>query len=154
MKRFDLESALPYLLNRAGVGIGQAFSDQLAAFDINLPMWRVLASLLHQDGQRVTALSDHTSIEVSTLSRLVTSMEKRELLRRTVAPDDARAVSVTLTEKARDLAWKIVPLAELYERIALAHISPEEAVILKRLLTQVHENIASVAVHAKPTLEK
>ena len=154
MKSYDLESALPYLLNRAGVGIGQAFSEQLAAFDITLPMWRVLASLLHQDGQRVTALSDHTSIEVSTLSRLVASMENRGLLCRTVAQDDARALSVMLTEQARDLTLKIVPLAELYERVALAHISPEEAIILKRLLTQVYKNIASVAVHAKPTFGK
>lgn len=154
MKSFDLESALPYLLNRAGVGIGEAFSDQLVAFDISLPMWRVLASLLHRDGQRVTALSAHTSIEVSTLSRLVAGMEKRKLLCRTVAEDDARAVSVKLTDQGRELAWKVVPFAELYERIALAHISAEDAVLLKRLLTQVYQNISSIAVHAKPMAEK
>ncbi len=38
------------------------------------------------------------------------------------AEDDARAVSVTLTDQGRELAWKVVPSAELDERIAPEHM--------------------------------
>ena len=148
MQDFDLEGALPYLLNRAGVGIGEAFSEELVRFDTTLPMWRVLASLLHRDGQRITGLSAHVSIEVSTLSRLVAGMERRGFLRRSAADDDARAVVVRLTDEGRALAWRIVPLAELYERMALANISAADAALLKRLLAQIYSNIASLGPRA------
>lgn len=144
ISNYELENALPYLLNRAGVRIGDAFSVELAKFDVSLPMWRVLASLLHQDGQRMTHLAEHTSTDISTLSRLVASLEKKGLVLRTPAPDDRRSVIVGFTDAGRDLAGRIAPLAELYERIALANIPADEAAMLKRHLRQIFINIASL----------
>jgi DNA-binding MarR family transcriptional regulator len=144
LSNYALENALPYLLNRAGVRIGDAFSSELNRFNITLPMWRVLASLLHEDGQRMTDLADHTSTDVSTLSRLVASLEKKHLVDRTPGAEDRRSVTVRLTRSGRDLGERIVPLADLYERIALANIPPEEIALLKRHLKQIYANISSL----------
>ncbi len=144
LQDYSLENALPYLLNRAGVRIGDTFSKELEKFDITLPMWRVLASLLHEDGQRMTQLAEHTSIEISTLSRLVAGLEKKGFVKRKPAEDDRRSVSAQLTRTGRNLAVQIAPLADLYERIALASISSEDAMLLKRLLRQIYTNISSL----------
>jgi DNA-binding MarR family transcriptional regulator len=144
LQNYSLENALPYLLNRAGVRIGEAFSKELEKFDITLPMWRVLASLLHEDGQRMTQLAEHTSIEISTLSRLVAGLEKKGLMKRKPSEDDRRSVIALLTRAGRNLAAQVAPLADLYERIALANISAEDAVLLKRLLRQIYTNISSL----------
>lgn len=144
LSSYSLENALPYLLNRAGVRIGDAFSSELARFNITLPMWRVLASLLHEDGQRMTQLADHTSIDVSTLSRLVASLEKKDLVTRMPGAEDRRSVTVGLTKNGRNLGERIAPLADLYERIALANIPPDEALLLKRHLKQIFINISSL----------
>jgi MarR family transcriptional regulator, organic hydroperoxide resistance regulator len=144
LQNYSLENALPYLLNRTGVRIGDAFSNELEKFNITLPMWRVLASLLHEDGQRMTQLAEHTSIDVSTLSRLVANIEKKGLLNRTPSEEDRRSVTVHLTKAGRNTAVQVAPLADLYERIALANISADEAVMLKRLLRQIYANISSL----------
>lgn len=135
---------MPYLLNRAGVRIGDAFSVELAQFNVTLPMWRVLGSLLHEDGQRMTNLAEHTSIDISTLSRLVASLEKKHLVERVPSAEDRRSVTVALSKGGRDLAGRIAPLADLYERIALANIPPDEAALLKRHLRQIFINISSL----------
>lgn len=141
---YDLEQALPYLLNRAGVRIGEVFSEELQRFNVSLPVWRVLASLEHRDGQTLSELSEHTSIELSTLSRLVAGMEKSGLLERTKSGVDKRAVLLSLSGTGRDLVSQIIPLADLCERIALAGIPAQDVALLKRLLVKVYENITAL----------
>jgi len=144
LDEYALEKAVPYLLNRAGVRIGETFSKELVKFNLTLPMYRVLASLLRVDAQRMTHLAEYTSIDISTLSRLVASMERKKLVRRQPGETDKRSVHVMLEETGRDLAMRVAPLADLYERVALANISADEIATLKRLLVQIYDNIGSL----------
>ncbi|NYT68290.1 MarR family winged helix-turn-helix transcriptional regulator [Pusillimonas noertemannii] len=141
---YALEKAVPYLLNRAGVRIGEAFSEELVKFNLTLPMYRVLASLLRIDAQRMTHLAEYTSIDISTLSRLVAGMEKKGLVKREPGRKDKRSVHVMLQEPGRDLVMRLAPLADLYERVALANITAEEVATLKRLLIRIYDNIESL----------
>ena len=80
---FDLSIFLPYLLNRAGSRIAASFSAELKAeHGITLAMWRVLAALHHRDGQLVGELARMTTVEVSTLSRMLGTMQRRGLIER------------------------------------------------------------------------
>ncbi len=144
LDEYALEKAVPYLLNRAGVRIGEAFSEELVKFNLTLPMYRVLASLLRIDAQRMTHLAEYTSIDISTLSRLVAGMEKKGLVKREPGRKDKRSVHVMLQEPGRDLAMRLAPLADLYERVALANITPDEVATLKRLLIRIYDNIESL----------
>ena len=71
---------LPFLMNWAGNLVIQLFSKDLSGFGLTVPMWRVLAVLEEEGAQRLTDLAIMTSIEVSTLSRLIAGMELRGLL--------------------------------------------------------------------------
>lgn len=140
---FDLTTYLPYLINRTGARIAGAFSEALRPYDISLQMWRVMAALHHRDGQRMTELAETTSIDVSTLSRLVGSIEKKGLAarRRGASAADARVVTVHATDTGRAVTDKLVPIAQKYEAVALSGLSDEEAALLKSLLVRVYENV-------------
>jgi len=88
-----LDSYLPYLLNRAGARIAASFSEEVRPLGATLQMWRVLAALRERDGRRMGDLSETTSIEVSTLTRLVDAMEQvsRPELRAKPCEEPARA---------------------------------------------------------------
>jgi len=144
LDEYALEKAVPYLLNRAGVRIGETFSKELVKFNLTLPMYRVLASLLRIDAQRMTHLAEYTSIDISTLSRLIAAMERKKLVRRQPGETDRRSVHVVLEESGRDLGMRVAPLADLYERVALSNISADEIATLKRLLVQIYDNIGSL----------
>src|SRR5277367_219986 len=73
--KLDLGDYLPYLVNRVGTIIAEQFgADALARHGLSIADWRVLAVLASNGGQRQIDLADLTSIEASTLSRLVTRL--------------------------------------------------------------------------------
>jgi DNA-binding MarR family transcriptional regulator len=144
MPMFDLASYLPYLVNRVGARLAEAFSGELADLRITLPMWRVMAALCHKGGQRVGELAEMTSIEVSTLSRLLRAMERKELVRRARSSEDARTVLVELTDAGVVVTACIVPRARLYQDLALRGFTPAESELLKAMLVRVHENLGAL----------
>jgi DNA-binding MarR family transcriptional regulator len=136
-----LDSYLPYLLNRAGARIATSFGEEVRPLGATLQMWRVLAALRERDGRRMGDLSATTSIEVSTLTRLVDSMEAKGLVARRRAADDARVVELSVTAAGRRLTQKIVPIAERYEQVALAGFSAAEADRLRTALRRLYANM-------------
>ncbi len=143
MTEFDITRYLPYLLNRAGVRIASSFTEAIRSHGVTLPAWRVLAALDHRDGQRISDLAEMTSIDVSTLSRLLDTMQAKGFVeRRRANGGDARVVTVHATETGHAVTAGIVPLARHYETRALAGFSAEEAEALKAMLVRVYRNIA------------
>lgn len=136
-----LDDYLPYLLNRAGARIAASFTRVVRDYGITLPMWRVLAALNERDGQRMGELAERTSIDASTLSRVIDAMERLGLVDRLRQDDDARSVAVHVTGPGRDLTARIVPLALHYETVALQGFSGPQAKLLKRMLVQLYRNM-------------
>ncbi|HMN72552.1 MAG TPA: MarR family transcriptional regulator [Rhodoblastus sp.] len=141
---FDLARFLPFHINRTGARLAAAFGDELARSDLTVPMWRVLAALWHGGEQKAGDLMVATSIEQSTLSRLVTAMEKRGLLTRRRSESDARTVVVALTAEGRKLTKDLIPYALRNERIALRGFSEEEVDQLLKMLSRIYENAADL----------
>lgn len=136
-----LGSYLPYLLNRAGARIATAFGEEMRPLGATLQIWRVLAALYEQDGRRMGDLSATTSIDVSTLTRLVDNMEKKGLVARRRDAGDARAVVLQVAPAGRRLTARILPIAERYERVALEGFSAAEAEQLKAALRRLYANM-------------
>jgi DNA-binding MarR family transcriptional regulator len=139
-----LDSYLPYLLNRASTRIAASFSDRIRPLGATLQMWRVLAALRDRDGRRMGDLSATTSIEVSTLTRLVDTMEKKCLVARRRDVEDARAIVLHATAGGRRMTERILPIAEHYETAALGGFTALEADKLKAALRRLYANMAAL----------
>lgn len=142
--RHDLERAIPYLLARAGARMGQSFSRELRQFDLSLTDWRVCVALHHLPHQRLSDLALHTSTEASTLSRVVDALLQRGLVVRDRSGKDARALALSLTPAGRDLTLRIIPLAQLYERVSLGGLSHAQAESLRDMLRLLYDNLAAL----------
>ena len=136
-----LDDYLPYLLNRAGARIAASFTEVVRGYGITLPMWRVLAALNEAGGQRMGELARRTSMDASTLTRVIDGMEQRGIARRVREDGDARSVAVHATPQGSALTAKIIPLALTYEDVALAGFGAAEARLLKQMLVRVYENM-------------
>ena len=140
-----LDSYLPYLLNRAGARIATAFGEEVRPLGATLQVWRVLAVLRERDGRRMGDLSAITSIEVSTLTRLVDSMEKKGLVARRRDPQDSRVVLLYVAPSGKQLTRRILPIAERYEKVALKGFGAAEADALKTALRRLYANMDDLA---------
>jgi len=136
-----LEEYLPYLINRLGSRMVNRFSAALRFHDLTIQDWRVLALLQQTDGLRLSDVALHSSIEISTLSRLVSGMEARELIQRSRDTQDARALAIRLLPLGRSLVEKLLPAARQLELEALAGISESDKARLKLLLNQMFRNL-------------
>jgi DNA-binding MarR family transcriptional regulator len=138
----DLSEHLPYLVNRVGSALVARFSaDALGRAHLSIASWRVLAVLASNDALRQTDLAEMTSIEVSTLSRLVTRLARDGLVRRTRSKADSREVAVGLARKGRMLLAKLVPVAAGLQDEATRNLSKRDLAVLGRVLRQMHANL-------------
>lgn len=136
-----LEHYLPYLLNRAGARLAAAFDEEVRPLGATLQIWRVLAALHERDGCRMGDLSAVTSIEVSTLTRLVDGMEKKKLVVRRRDTSDARVVTLVVTAAGKRMTQKILPIARRYEKVVLRGFDEAEVALLKAALHRLYHNM-------------
>ncbi len=141
-QRLDLDGYLPYLINRVGFALAVRFSgSELARRNLSIAMWRVLAALSNGGEQRQIDLADMTSIDASTLSRLVTRLVKMGLVTRSRSATSNREVVVGLSPKGRALVRRLIPPALQLQDDALEGLSERELATVKRALRKMHQNM-------------
>ena len=142
--QLDLARYFPYLINRVGAVFVTDFTrDALASEDLTIVMWRVLAALSNNGGQRQTDLAAMTSIEVSTLSRVVARLLKRGLITRQRSRADNREVAVTLSARGKVLVQRLIPIARAHEEKATGKLSASDLEVARRVLQAMYGNLAA-----------
>ena len=137
-----LDDFLPYLVNRVGAALVERFTrDALSRHGLTIDMWRVLAALSNGGGKRQIDLAAMTSIEASTVSRLVTKLVGMNLVSRSRSRTSNREVIVQLTNKGQTLVGRLVPVAIELERTASSGASAADMSATKRVLRQAFENL-------------
>ena len=141
--QLDLGNYLPYLVNRLGGALVANFTaTALAPFDLTIDMWRLLAVLSYRGAQRQVDLVDMTSIEASTVSRLVTRLARMGLVTRERSETSNREVVIELSAKGRAQVERIIPSAHKLEQAAAANVPAKDMAVVKRSLRRMYENIA------------
>jgi len=138
----NLSYYFPYLINRVGVALVQRFAREgLRGTGLTIGTWRVLASTANHDGVRQVDLARLTSIEVSTISRLVTRLVRLGLVARSRSTRSNREVIVRLTPKGRALFARLVPIAVKLQETATRGVTKAEVAGAKRVLSRMHDNL-------------
>ncbi len=140
----DLSEYLPYLVNRVGSIVADQFgTEALAPHGLSIAMWRVMAVLAATGGQRQIDLAELTSIDVSTLSRLVSRLVRNSVVTRTRSADSNREVVVKLSPKGHALVGRLIPIALEYESEAISGLSVTDLAVVKRCLRRMYANMKS-----------
>ena len=140
----DLGNYLPYLINRVGFALVESFTaDALKPNDLSIEMWRVLAALSNNGGQRQVDLSAMTSIDVSTMSRLVSRLVRMGLVTRSRSQHSSREVVVALSGKGRALVQRLIPIAKRLEQTASAGVAVRDMTEFKRMLALIYGNLTA-----------
>jgi DNA-binding MarR family transcriptional regulator len=140
--KLELDNYLPYLVNRVGTVIAEQFgTEALAPYGLSIAMWRVMAALASAGSQRQIDLAELTSIEVSTLSRIVTRLVRIGVVTRTRSPNSTREVEVRLTARGNAQVARLIPIARAYETAAIAGLAAQDIAVLKRCLRRVYANM-------------
>ena len=138
----DLGNYLPYLINRVGSALVESFTaDALTPNGLSIAMWRVLAALSNNGGQRQVDLVEMTSIDASTMSRLVSRLVRIGLVTRSRSATSNREVIVELSPKGRALVERLIPIAKELERTASTGVAAKVLAVAKRALARMYDNL-------------
>jgi DNA-binding MarR family transcriptional regulator len=77
--------------------IGKRLRQRTAGDDVDFPTFILLKTVAHLGPMRLSALAAELSLDASTVSRHVKSLEDAGLLERSTDPDDGRAFQVALS---------------------------------------------------------
>ena len=119
-------------MNRADSLVIQLVSRDLAQHALTVPMWRVLAVPNQHGEQRLIDLADMTSVDVSTLSRIVSGMHKRKLVERRVGEASHREVVISMLPAGKKLLDWATPIAADWESDITADVPDADLGVTKR----------------------
>jgi DNA-binding MarR family transcriptional regulator len=140
--QLDLGNYLPYLINRVGFALAESFTvGALTPRGLSIAMWRVLAALSNRGEQRQIDLVDMTSIDASTMSRLVTRLVRMGLVTRSRSATSNREVVVELSSKGRATMQRLIPIAKKLEQTASAGLPATDLAVAKRALGRMYDNL-------------
>jgi DNA-binding MarR family transcriptional regulator len=141
--KLELGNYLPYLINRVGFALVESFTaNALTSNGLTIADWRVLAALSNNGEQRQVDLVTMTSIDASTMSRLVSRLVRNGLVTRSRSAKSNREVVVELSPKGRDLVQRLIPIARKLEQTASAGLPAKDLAVAKRALGRMYANLA------------
>jgi DNA-binding MarR family transcriptional regulator len=134
MNKLQLETFLPYRLNRIAAAISQDFRTVYGPHhDLTIPEWRVLATLGQFEVMSAKEIGRHSAMHKTKVSRAVRALEERRWLRRRPREEDRREEILTLTAQGEKAYRDIVPKALAFERRILDELGPEAKPLLNML---------------------
>jgi DNA-binding MarR family transcriptional regulator len=139
---FELSRYIPYLVRRTSARVDEIIRPQLAAVGLTLEMWRVVISIYVHGPQSLGDLARRTSVNLSTLSRLIGAMERARLVRRRRVAGNGRMVKIDLLPLGRERCRGFLPFALALERRITWRFSARELAVLRELLGRLHAAVA------------
>lgn len=138
-----LEKALPFLIHACYQQLRSLTYKEFLGHGLELTpeQWVVLVRLWEKDGQSQSALSESTLRDRPTMSRILDTMEKSDLVERSVDPRDARSRLVKLTRTGKSLQPKLVPVAKKLVQRLEQGIAERDLETTHRTLSRMLENL-------------
>ncbi len=100
-----------------------------------------LMELYEQDGLTQSEMHKRIGIEQPTAVRTLDRMERDGLIIRNPSPTDRRAISINLTDKAKQYQKIIEQCALELNRIALDTFTDSEKTLINKLISRLNENL-------------
>ncbi|RVU21005.1 MarR family winged helix-turn-helix transcriptional regulator [Methylobacterium oryzihabitans] len=151
MARLNLLRFSPFRLNRLAAEFSGALAEDYARFGIDIPEWRVLATLGLHDGPRSAAYVVRcTRTHKSRISRAVGHLAGLGLVERREDEADRREIMLALTPAGRAIYAELVPLLLAREERLLAVLDPGERREFERLLGKIEAGLGLMRCDEEP----
>lgn len=137
--RFELETFLPFLLNKAAEATSQAFQPAYrVGFGLSRVQWRVLAITGRYQAITARDICAIAHEEKSKVSRAVSALTEAGHIQKSLGPTDKRTEVLSLTDQGNALFEALGQSALEFDRNLKAALTPEKETALRALLSDLH----------------
>lgn len=133
----ELKDCINYLLTNTQNAVHLYFKEQLQPFDVTPAQYMVLYLLCGEESLSPSRLAQLCRLDSSTMTGLLTRMEKKGLIERRHCTSDRRSVNVCITEAGAALMPAILHTIDTCNGEVLACLTPGEQQNLKEYLSRI-----------------
>jgi DNA-binding MarR family transcriptional regulator len=149
--RIDLERFVPFRLNRLASEVSRALARVYGErFGIDIPEWRVIATLGDRGRARAQDIALSTRMHKSMVSRAVARLMEFGWVARTANASDRREAPLALTAAGCEVYARLVPVVLDYQDHLLACLTGSERRLLDRLLDKLEHQLDLPCRPARP----
>ena len=125
------------ILLRAANAVEHRIKDDVSMYGLGLSDFGALEVLYHKGPLPVQAICEKVLIANSSMSYVIDTLIKKQLIKKIKNPDDRRIHIVELTEKGRQLMDDIYPRHQDHMRSMIDVLDESEETELQRLLKKL-----------------
>lgn len=141
-RSLDLESFIPFRLNCLASEISRRLASVYGErFGIDIPQWRVMATLGGGQSVRAQDIANHTRMHKSNVSRAVSRLIERGWIERAPSDRDRREAPLQLTPEGERIFAEIVPVVLDFEDQFLEGLGEVDRRSLARLLDRLEQQL-------------
>lgn len=133
----EIQKCINYMLTQAQNKVNNMFKENLREYGITPAQYVLLYHLWEEDGLSPKKLAVLSGLDASTITGLLTRMEKKNLIIRKHCKNDRRAVNVYLTSEGAALEEHINKVIEKSNIEALSVLTAKEQEIFKEYLCKI-----------------
>ena len=139
---FRLVDSPLYLIVRTAGRYAQEMQGALNASGMDLLSWRALMIVSEASPSSVSEIAERSVTQLSTMTRVVQRLEKRDLVKLSKSRSDARVTEVHLTPLGRRCVERERGTAGGIYRRAVRDLSPADIALLNRLTRRIFANLS------------
>ena len=136
----ELTNCINFMLYSAQNAVLSYFRERLAQYDVTPIQYSLLKCLSTEDGQTPSQLAHALRLDASSITGLLTRLEKKELVHRVYSTEDRRSVHVHLLPAGAALLVPIDTTIEDANRVMAEGFTEEEFANFKKNLLAVEYN--------------
>lgn len=142
MDRLNLLTFAPFRLNRLATEFSDALAADYARFGIDIPEWRVLATLgMHDEARSANYVVRCTRTHKSRISRAVSHLAELGLVERQGGHEDRREIMLQLTSRGKELYQELLPILRAREEQLLSCFDAGQRRTFEDLLLRLEESL-------------
>ncbi len=117
------------------------FNPALSAVGLSIAEWRAMAVINRLDGCLMSELAEYTTVDRTTLTRIIDHLCAKGLTVRVASPQDRRQVRVELTAQGKIVIDQAVNALRTHNERALRGLSEADLTTLRALLQRILRNL-------------
>lgn len=110
-------------------------------FDLTVDQWVVLNCIFENDSISQNEIADTTGKDAPTVTRILDLLQKKNIISKAQATNDARKYIIQLTKIGVDLHKSVKPVVSEVRKRGWGDLSDEDYATLVRIMDAIYQNI-------------
>jgi len=148
------EESVDYQIKATWHAISRMYNQQAIKYDITTSIGFVLLNIDSHEGTPATKIAPLMGLEARSLTRMLKSMEEKQLIFKKPDPYDGRSVRIFLTEEGKSKKDIARDTVIAFDRAVKAKIPERKLKVFFEVINEINKIVDSNKIYTQPAVLK